>query len=284
MKLSHLLLVIVLALGAGYVGAALSPSDLIGQKVETPFDRVVKTGTLRCGYGITPSLLEVDPNTKQLRGFDYDLWQAIGEELGVKVEWAEEAGWGNFIEGLNSNRYDAFCSQLWVDESRAKYLTISKPALYSSINIYARADDTRFDNNLDAISNPSVIVPVVEGDVSVTMARTKFPEARTLVLPQTATVGDMVLSVQTRKADILYLDQGMAAAALAQHQGLFKKVPGLDGTFVYAGYYGFKQGDYALRDMINLSIDKLINDGTVARLAAKYSPDYGIPALGYQQK
>lgn len=82
---------------------------------ESAYDRVIRTGTIRCGYAISPPVMVQDPNTKKLSGLDYDLWQEIGKDLGLKIEFVEEAGWGNFIEGLRSNRYDAFCTELWPD-------------------------------------------------------------------------------------------------------------------------------------------------------------------------
>lgn len=78
---------------------------------ETAYDRIMKSGEIRCGYAISPPAMVQDPNTGEISGMDYDIWQEIGKELGVKIVWPEEAGWGNYITGLNSGRYDAFCSQ-----------------------------------------------------------------------------------------------------------------------------------------------------------------------------
>ncbi|MCB1551812.1 MAG: ABC transporter substrate-binding protein, partial [Alphaproteobacteria bacterium] len=66
---------------------------------EKAYDRVVESGVIRCGYGISPPVMVKDPNTGVMSGLDVEIWNEIGKELGLKIEWAEEAGWGNFIEG-----------------------------------------------------------------------------------------------------------------------------------------------------------------------------------------
>jgi polar amino acid transport system substrate-binding protein len=172
-----------------------SPVFAADQK-ESAYDRVVRTGTIRCGYGISPPALVQDPNTKVVSGLDYDIWQEIGRELGLKIEFTEEAGWGNFIEGLRSHRYDAFCSEMWADPGRAKFLSLSIPVMYSSLYIYARADDTRFDGNLERVNAPDVTIPAIEGDVSVALAQNRFPNAKIFYLPQTGTVSDILLAIR----------------------------------------------------------------------------------------
>lgn len=178
---------------------------------ETAYDRVIRTGTIRCGYGISPPALVKDVNTGQLSGLDYDIWQAIGRQLGLKIEWVEEAGWGNFIEGLRTGRYDAFCSQLWTDTNRSKFLTLTNPIIYSFVNTYVRSNDHRFDDGLQTINASNVTIPVVEGDVTKMMANIRFPNAKQLVLPQTSTISDMFLSVMTKKADAVSFEQAMFA-------------------------------------------------------------------------
>lgn len=244
---------------------------------EPAYDRVVSSGTLRCGYGISPPNLVADPNTKQLSGLDYDIWREIGKELGLKIEWAEEAGWGNFIEGLRTGRYDAFCSMLWPDEARAKFLSLSEPLLFSFLNAYVRADDHRFDGGLESINTPEVTIPAIEGDVSVAMAQKRFPVARTLMLPQTATVSDMFLSVMTKKADVIFIDQAMFLVLEKEHKGVLRKLENTPPSHVFASYYGVAAGEYRLRDMISLAVRTMINDGRMEALAHEYSPDYVLP-------
>ncbi|HEY1095785.1 MAG TPA: transporter substrate-binding domain-containing protein [Alphaproteobacteria bacterium] len=246
------------------------------QKSESVYDRVMRTGTIRCGYGISPPAVEKDVNTGKISGMSYDLWQEIGKQLGLKIEWTTEAGWGSFIEDLRSNRYDAFCSGMWPDHARIKFLTLSVPTVYSFLNTYVRADDHRFDNetSLDIFNKDSITVPAVEGDVSVTLVENRFPQAKILALPQSNTVSDMFLSVITKKADVIFVDQAMFASLEKENKGALRRLEKMPPAFVFSSYYGYKKGEYELRDMVDVALRTLIDDGTLERIAHQYSVDY----------
>ena len=248
---------------------------------QSAYDLVVKTGTLRCGYAASPPNLTIDPNTKKLSGIDYDVWQAIGKQLGLKIEWTEEAGWGNFIEGLRANRYDAFCSQLWTDTTRTKYLSLTRPMVYSMLGTYVRSGDHRFDGNLDKLNSPDFTIPVIDGDVSVMMLETGFPQAKALTLPQTATLSDMFLSVITGKADALFLDPTMFSAFEKDNQGKLELVKNVPNSFVFSSRYGVKSGEIQLRDMIDTALQTLLDDGRLEKIIRHYSENYTLAKKNY---
>jgi ABC-type amino acid transport substrate-binding protein len=285
---TSILLAVVLSVAASYAtvrmtapqnGAASVTST--EAKKESAYDRVIRTGTIRCGYGISPPALVMDPNTKQLSGVDYDIWEAIGKELGLKIEWAEEAGWGNFIEGLRSNRYDAFCSQLWPDPARSKFLTMAGPVTYSLLNAYVRADDMRFDSNTDAINDPAVTFPAIDGDVSMAIAQNHFPKAKILTLPQTATLSDIFMSITTKKADVVVMAPMMFEDLNKSNPNQLRQVQNVPSSVVYTSYYGFNAGETELRDMVDLALRTLINDGRLEKMAHSYSSTINVSKKDY---
>jgi cystine transport system substrate-binding protein len=223
-----------------------------------------------------------DPNTKQLSGLDYDIWQEIGKDLGLKIEFTEEAGWGNFIEGLKTDRYDAFCTELWPDPARSKFLSLTIPVLYSSLKTYVRVDDHRFDGDIERINAAGAIIPAIEGDVSVAVSQARFPQAKIHYLPQTATVSDMLMAVKSKKADVIFLDRAMFTGFEKENPGVLRELSGIPPAFVFGSYFGVMSGETRLRDMINVSLRSMIDDGRMERLAKKYSADYIIPQKNYQ--
>lgn len=248
------------------------------------YDRVMASGTIKCGYGISPPVIVKDPNSGTVSGLDYDIWQEIGKELGVKVEFTEEAGWGNFIEGLKTGRYDAFCSELWPDPGRSKNLSLTIPVMYSFLKTYARADDKRFDGDLDKVNSKDIRVPAVEGDVSVAMVQGRFPEASIVYLPQTATHSEMVLSVTSGKADVVFLDQAMIAGFEKENPGVLREVKNVPPAYTFASYFAVNGGETQLRDMINVALRSIIDDGRMERMAKKYSASYIPPRKNYEAK
>jgi ABC-type amino acid transport substrate-binding protein len=258
-------------------GAVMVPA----KQKESVYDRVMRTGTIRCGYGVSPPVLVQNPNTKEISGLDYDIWQEIGKELDLKVEFVEEAGWGNFIEGLRGSRYDAFCSELWPDPARTKYLTLTAPVIYSFLLTYVRVDDRRFDGHFDRINAVDVTIPAIEGDVSVAISKDRFPRAKIYALPQTATISDMMMAVQSKKADVIFLDQGMIALFEAQNPGVLREVKNVPPAFVFGSRFGVNIGEIEFRDMIDVALRKIIDDGRMEKMARQYSDDYIIPARNY---
>lgn len=248
---------------------------------ESAYDRVIRTQTIRCGYGVSPPVLVVDPNTKAVSGLDYDVWQEIGKELDLRVEFTEEAGWGNFIEGLQTGRYDAFCSELWADAGRARYASLTIPVMYSFLKAYVRTEDHRFDGDLEKINVPEAKIPAIEGDVSVKMAKDRFPRATIYSLPQTATVSDMLMAVKSKKADAVFLDPAMVRGFEKENPGVLRLLDGVDAPYVFPSFYAVRSGEIQMRDMIDVALRKIIDDGRMERMARRYSADYVLPRKGF---
>jgi len=248
---------------------------------KTAAERVIDSGVLRCGYATSPPVLVKDANTGKLSGSDYEIVEAIGKKLNLKVEWTEEVGWGNFIEGLRSNRYDMMCGSLWPDDARIKFLSLTRPVYYDRMLAYARANDKRFDGNIEKINAAEVRIAVVDGDASATFARQRFPKATILALPQTSVVADMFLSVATKKADVIFMDPVRVAVFEKQNAGKIRRVEKVDPVNVIGTSFGVKAWEFQLRDMVDTALRELINNGTVAAELGKVSKDLTPPRKDY---
>lgn len=255
--------------------SALSCSAMADDK--SAAQRVIDSGVLRCGYATSPPVLVKDANTGKISGSDYQIVEAIGKKLGLKVEWTEEVGWGNFIEGLRNNRYDMMCGSLWPDAARIKFLSLTRPVYYDRLLAYARADDHRFDGKMDSINDPQVTIAALDGDASYSIAQQRFPKAKILALPQMAVVSDMMMSLITKKADIIFLDPVRTAVFEKENKGKIAPVKDITPLQVIGTSFGVKGGELQLRDMIDTALRELINDGTVEKLLAETSKDIAAP-------
>jgi ABC-type amino acid transport substrate-binding protein len=249
---------------------------------ETAFERVVRTGVLRCGYGISPPILVKNSNTGKLQGSDVEIMNAIGKKLGLKVEWAQEAGWGSFIEDLRSNRYDVMCTGVWPDAARIKFLALTRPVYYDRMLAYVREGDMRFEGDLTKANSATVTIAAVEGDASIDLVRQHFPQAKILALPQMAQVGDMLMSLTTKKADIIFLDPVRSAEFQKNNPQRIRQVLGVEPVQVFGVSIGVNAGETQLRDMLDTALRELINNGTVARELAKISSNLIPPAKGLE--
>ena len=150
---------------------------------EPAYERVIKTNTLRCGYGFWEPGFSKDPQTGQLTGIFYDYLQAIGVHTGLKIEWVEEVGWGDFPAALNSGRIDAMCFGAWPKATTAKAVLFTEPTYFLPINAYARHDDNRFDHAIDKINSPDIKISTMDSELSSELAQTRFPRAQTISVP-----------------------------------------------------------------------------------------------------
>ena len=97
---------------------------------ESVYDRVIRTGTLRCGYFLYPPVLSKDPNSGEFSGIFYDYLSELGKALSLKVEWAEEIGLGDAPAALESGRIDAMCAGMFLTAQRARANDFVMPIYY----------------------------------------------------------------------------------------------------------------------------------------------------------
>ena len=246
-------------------------------------EHILASGKIRCGYAVWPPALLKDPNTGKMSGINYDVMEAIGRELDLKIEWTEEVGFGNFIEGLRNHRYDVMCSSVWPDAPRIRYLLYSDPTYYSPIYAYARSDDHRFDGNLDRINQDDVTISAIDGDISVTQARIDFPQAKVFALPQTAEGSEVLLSVASKKADIVFTDRGNFEMFDKSNPGQIQAIPNVPPATIFAEPFVFLPEDIQLQSMFNLAIRNLINNGKIEKIIRRYPHgNYLFPAVNYK--
>ena len=99
-----LLSVIASVAATGLYFKSQSGGGVSASTQETTYDRVIRTGTLRCGYAAWYPNLIIDPNTKAKSGISYDVMEEVGRRLGLKVEWTQEAGFGSAEQDLKTGK------------------------------------------------------------------------------------------------------------------------------------------------------------------------------------
>lgn len=252
---------------------------------EEVFDRVMKTKTVKCGYFVWPPYIDKDPNTGKFSGVNYDIMEAIARNLGWKLNWATEIGVGDVVTALNTNKADIMCASLWPSPARTAGMTFSSASFYDVVYAYVRSDDKRFDGDLEKANNKNIKVAGVDGDVTAELGLEKLPNAVPQFLPQTASGSEALMYVVTKKADIVLIDEGLVNDFSKTNPGKLRKVSGIGPVRVFGEHIAVKKGEYHLRDMINMSLLQLTNDGTLEKIAQKYSKKYNsvfiAPAKGY---
>jgi polar amino acid transport system substrate-binding protein len=235
------------------------------------YDNVIKNGEIKVGYVVYPPGLIKDPNTGQLSGIFYDTLQEAGKNLGVKINWSEEASWGTMIEGLEAGKFDVIGSPVWATTARGAKADFSVPLMYSAVGVYTRANDSRFDNSLDAINSANVKISTIDGEMAETIAKQDFPQAQRIGLPQMAQVSEMLLNVAQGKADVAFVENPTAIEYSQQNPGKIKNVATKTPIRLWKNSMMYKKGEYKFGSMLDTALQELIDNGFVNKLLKKYT-------------
>jgi ABC-type amino acid transport substrate-binding protein len=238
-----------------------------------------------------------DSTTGQMSGTFVDILNRMGSNLGLKVQWMDgETPWGQHIEGLNEDRYDIVGSPVWANPVRGQLATLSRPAYYSGIGIYVRQNDNRFPNDwsvgefsqrVNLINRPEVRIATIDGETGDLIARTQFPNAQRVALPQNADIAEMFLNVANGKADVAFAEPYFAFLYLKNNPSKIRNIAESAPIRVLGNVFMFKKNEPQMKQMIDTALEDLLNSGYVDIVLNKYEPAPGLfyrDALPYRSK
>jgi len=273
MKFPQILLVILLSLATAFVtaryvvprsGAAAATAK------ESVYDRVMRTGTIRCGYALwNPSLMKA-PNTGQFSGIIYDYVEALGKALDLKIDWVEETSWGDFPAALESGRIDAMCAGVWPSAKRSRVIDYIRSVYYVPFMAYARADDTRFDHNLETLNNANYTLTMTDGETSSIVAYADFPNSKKVELPKLTEISANFLNVADKKADV-YLNDLVSFYEFNDHNpGKLKIIPATKPLRLFGSGIAIPCEQEGFRRMLDNATSELIQNGVIEKIVKKY--------------
>jgi polar amino acid transport system substrate-binding protein len=252
---------------------------------ESVYDRVMRTGTIRCGYFTWAPFLMKDPNTGEFSGIYHDVIEALGKQLNLKIEWAEDTGQSNPFEGMKTGRFDMFCGPITPTPDRAKQAAFSAPFFYIPYLAYARIDDSRFDDDLRAINNPDVKIAVIDGEFAYEIVKRDFPNAGLLSLPAMSDGSQVMLSVTTKKADVFLNDAAAASVFIEKNPNQVKPVSHVP-LRTLAAVIVLPQHDFAFKNMIDTVLQLFSGDKVVEEVLGRYSTQqdmFLLPSVPYKE-
>lgn len=275
MKFAQIILTLLLAIAASaatvhFMGAGSAANTV----AEGAYDRILRTGTLRCGYFVWPPLTTKDPATGQLGGLTTEFSEKVAAALELKIEWVQELSFGTYIQDISSGRFDAECAQGWPTPARAKYTYYSLPFAYVPQVAVVRTGETRFDADRNTMAAASVRIATIDGESSQKTYRGKFSTATEVSLPQTAAPTDLILNVVTGKADATFIDK-LTAVQYAQANPDTIKIVEYDPPIHLIELNFTLTQDDKLRQAIDVATRQFLYDGTVEALLRKYEPAPG---------
>ncbi len=235
------------------------------------YDRVMAKNEIVCGVLPWAPYREIDPNTKEWKGFGIDFYRKAFATLDIKVTF-KEVVLGNQVQDLNTDRIDAMCDDgPWV-MSAGKFVEYSDPVYASLVYPYVRADDNRFDARAD-LNKKDVHFTGIDGDLSSDLVQRLFPGATFSGMPSTTDVAQLFLNVSTKKADVTICDPGAFSQFEKTNPGKLKPLFKSKPLGKYKSVMSVKKGDLKMLGLVNQAIDNAHALGITDEVLDTFDPE-----------
>ncbi|NCC21108.1 MAG: transporter substrate-binding domain-containing protein [Alphaproteobacteria bacterium] len=255
---------------------AALPTPAFAADKESAYERVVSTGTIRCGYNYWEPVVMRNERTGELHGLFVEYMHSLAEAAGLAIEWAQETDWGAIQSDLETGKIDAFCAGVWADARRSVHIAFTKPAFYVGIEAYGRADDDRFtDGDLSRINHEDVTIALHDGaTMQKAIAEMDFPNAQTFVMTHMQGDADLLFNVMMGKADVAFTSNAPAAGFMRANPGALKRIAPREPLRINGSTIAIDIDDYRLRSLLDGATEELINNGTLDKLVSRYNAKY----------
>lgn len=243
---------------------------------ESDFDRVMRTGTIRCGYYVFPPVTYRDPNTKKLSGFSVDIMEAIVKRADLKIEWTEEINFANWSAALQAGRFDMTCTPVWPEVQLGRVVLFSTPLMYAGLYPLIRADDEKLLNApLERFNQKDVRFVTQDGNSIDMLTRSAFPNATINAMPPSMDGPTVLEEIVTGKSDAILLDKNADIMYNKHNPGTFVLRDDLQPLKIQPFPLAFDKGEIGLKLFIDNAISELHNNGEIDRILTKWEEQPG---------
>ena len=203
----------------------------------------------------------------ELIGFDVELAQAVGKDLGVEVEF-QLINWNNKENELESKNVDLLWNGMTITPEREAQMEISEPyMLNEQVAIIRKADASKFDSLDKMLASKKWTAE--SGSAGAEL----IPELGATLIGVSSQI-NILTELNAGSADIGVMDSVMASYYMNETGSEYADSLMIAPVKIALEdeYYGIaaRKGEVALMDKINTSLAKLYADGTVGKIAEKY--------------
>ena len=213
----------------------------------------------------------LDTDGKSVIGFDVDLFNAVGQKLGLTTEW-QSATFDSIIPGVTSGKYQVGVSSFTVNAEREKQANMI--SYFSAGTQWAAATGATISPD-DACGKK---IAVQTGTVQVDDITAKSKKCTDggkakITIDQYQKQSDATNAVVTGKDDAMLADSPVCAYAVKQTSGKLALVGDIYDSAPYGYVVAKKNTDFA--NVIAEAVKALIADGTYKTVLDKWGVSAG---------
>jgi cyclohexadienyl dehydratase len=251
---------LALALLALPAGAQNPPPDRL--------QRVLDAGTLRVGTTMDTPVFSMRRADGTLEGFDIDALATLAPALGVKIDYVKMT-FGSMMGDLAADKFDMAMSGMGRTFDRARTATFSKPYMrYGKLMMIRNTDKDRLKSLAD-LDQPGIKIAYNKGGLNESFAKTMFKQATPAVFDSNALATADLLA---GKVDAQVADSTAAIYMARQDGRIVAMDPGNVFNPVYVAILLHRE-DQTLLNYLDIWIDQIELDGTLAKIRAKWLGD-----------
>ncbi|TNM64001.1 transporter substrate-binding domain-containing protein [Aliirhizobium smilacinae] len=251
---------------AAAIGALLLTSSLAAH-AEDVLAKAKAAGVLKVGTETAFAPFDfIDAG--EHKGLNVDFFEALGKDLGVKIEWVE-LPWDSVLPSLEAGKFDVVAGPATITKARIARYRMSAPVAEASVAILKKAGDT-------SITKPADIAGKAVGVGKATAQLAQLQEysatlSEKVTVREYVSFNDAYADLATGRVVAVANSLPNIAFVAKQRNGAFEVVTPAFGKKTYFGFIGTKDDDHkALLDYIDNEIIAMKKDGRLAKLQEKW--------------
>ncbi len=224
----------------------------------TPEKRVIKVGTSGGYFPFT--FYEND----QLKGFEIDVWNAIGEKLDATIEF-KTAKFSGLFGMLETGKIDTISNQITTTPQRLEKYYFATPYVYDGAQIIVHKDNNEI-KSFEDLKGKKVGVTLGTNYAQIVKSLDKNDEVTLITYEGNGFEQD----VKLKRIDAFVQDR-ISAVELIKKANLPLKIVG-EPLEVLTNSFPFvkNEANKALAEEVNKAIEELKKDGTLKNISVKW--------------
>lgn len=261
--------------------AAASAAAGVGASAALLPQAIKDKGEINVASDIPYPPMEILADDGTVTGLDYDLSQALGQQLGVKVTFNKQA-WDSIIPSLQSGNHDIIMSGM--NDTLERQQTLDFVDYFNGgFSILVAKGNPDGIKSLKDLCGKTVAEETAVAQIDLIKAASKeCPAGTEITIMQLPSDGDAQNAVRAGKASADVLDAAVAGWSAKQAPDLFEVVvdPATPNGVepVYTGI-GILKKDSALTAALQAALQELIDNGTYKKILDTYGlGQYAVPS------